>query len=149
MAARRLQKHLEEAGAKLLNALDDAGLAARGAAWIFDHNLRDWNFVVATSLIETMGRSHVYQRLLSVMKQMDLPAELTIADIHLISTESPLFKTISRGIIMTAGPNYLQNCVFFGVLLDAVMYRWLGPPTKQEAKRADQVFKRRIKEMAV
>jgi hypothetical protein len=67
----------------------------QGSAWIFDHQLGDWNYVVATSLIETMGRTGVYKRLLKMMTRLDIPTALTISDIHLVPVDGPLFKTIA------------------------------------------------------
>ena len=144
-----LSDNLRIAGAKLLAALDDAGLQAHGAAWIFDHTLGDWRFVVATSLVETMGRTRVYRELLTVMKKLDMPEEMTINDVHLESTESVLFKALSRVVRVESGAvAVFRDCAINGTKFDAHIYRWShAPPTRAEAQNVERQFKRRIKEL--
>jgi hypothetical protein len=150
MAAADLPENLRLAGAKLLAALDDAGLQAQGAAWIFDHALGDWRFVVVTSLVETMGRTKVYRELLTVMKKLAMPEEMTINDVHLESTEGALFKGLSRFVhVKGGGVAVFRNCLVNGAKFDAHIYRWApAPSSKAEAQNVERQFKRRIKELA-
>ena len=150
MSAPDLPKHLIPAGKELLDALDRAGLAAQGAAWVFFHELEDWRFVVATSLVETMGRSKVYKMLLIVMEQIDMPDDLTIEDIHLISTESLLYRAVSGAFrVEGSGTVRIANCRIDGALIDAVIFRWgAGPLSAGEMKRVEKEFRRRVKELA-
>jgi hypothetical protein len=145
-----ISKDLIEAGRKLLAALDSAGLGAQGAAWIFFHDLEDWRFVVATSLVESMGRSKVYKLLLDVMKQLDVPKELTVEDIHLISTEGPVYTTIGRIFRLAGGGTArVSDCTINGAKIDALIYRWGDDsPSANEMKRVERSFRRRIKELS-
>jgi hypothetical protein len=149
MAAADLPENLRRAGEKLLAALDDAGLQAQGAAWIFDHALGDWRFVVVTSLVETMGRTKVYRELLTVMKKLDMPEEMTINDVHLESTEGVLFRNLSHIVRVEMGERLtFKDCSINGAKFDAHIYRWSpAPPTKAEAQSVERKFKRRIKEL--
>jgi hypothetical protein len=148
MATRNLPEHLIEAGAKLLAALDDAGLQPQGAAWIFDHALGDWRYVVATSLVETMGRSKVYKELLAMMKKLDMPTDLTVQDIHLVATTNPVFKAIAGAVRIENGRVTVNNSVFNGATLDAIIYRWTGVPTQTSAAKVQKQFKRRVRELS-
>jgi hypothetical protein len=148
MATRALPEHLIEAGAKLLSALDDAGLRPQGAAWLFDHALGDWRYVVATSLVETMGRSNVYRELLTVIKKLDIPQDLTVQDVHLVAPSGPLFKTISGALHIVNGRVTVKDSAINGTTVDAVIYRWTGAPTQTKAAKVQKEFKRRVKELA-
>jgi hypothetical protein len=147
VAARALPEHLIEAGAKLLAALDDAGLQPQGAAWLLDHELGDWRYVVATSLVDTMGRSSVYRVLLVVMKKLDMPQDLTVQDIHLVAPSGPLFKAIGGALRIEKGRVSVRDCVINGLIVDAVIYRWTGAPTQAGAAKVQAQFKRRVKEL--
>jgi len=148
MAARALSEHLVEAGAKLLAALDDAGLQPEGAAWIFDHALGDWRYVVATSLVQTMGRSSVYKELLTITKKLDMPQDLTVQDIHLVAPGGPLFKAISGALLIENGRVTVRDCIINGLSVDAVIFRWTGVPTQTKAAKVQKEFKRRVKELS-
>lgn len=148
MAARDLPEHLIEAGAKLLAALDNAGLQPQGAAWLLDHALGDWRYVVATSLVETMGRSSVYRELLVVMKKLDMQQDLTVQDIHLVAPSGPLFKAIGGALRIEEGRVTVRDCVINGLSVDAVIYRWTGAPTQAKAAKVQKQFRQRVKELS-
>jgi hypothetical protein len=149
MSTPNLSEHLVNAGQQLLAALDSAGLGGQGAAWIYDHALGDWRYVVATSLIETMGRSKVYKQLLSVLKKLNVPDDLTIDDVHLLSTEGSYYRDIASAIRVEGNSLIrFQNCSINGRMLDAIVYRWGGgPPTLIEKAQTASTFKRRAKEL--
>jgi hypothetical protein len=152
MAATTLPEHLIEAGRRFLSALDEAGLQAQGAAWIFDHALSDWRFVVASSLVDSMGRTGVYKMLLSIMSKLDIPEDMTIADVHLIGTESdPLFQGVAR-VVSTgaglAGITRFVDCSVNGYRFDAAIYRWTtAPADKASMRKLERHFRRRVKEL--
>jgi hypothetical protein len=148
MAAKDLPNHLIDAGAKLLAALDAAGLHPQGAAWIVDHALGEWRYVVATSLVETLGRSKVYKQLLTLMTKLDMPKELTMQDIHLVSPDGSLFKTIAGTVPVEDRTTAFKDCVVNGTKFDAVVYRWIGTPSPDDAAKVERQFKRRAKELA-
>lgn len=130
-------------------ALDEAGLNAQGAAWIYDHSLEEWRFVVATSLVETMGRTAVYGRLLSVMARLKFPEELTIDDVHLISTDQGLYMGLGRAFRIENAIVRLNDCIINGRKFDAVIYRWGAQlPTKNEKVKTEKQFVKRTKELA-
>jgi hypothetical protein len=149
MVAPKLSQHLIDAGKKLLDALDDAGLQAQGAGWIFDHALGDWRFVVATSLVDSVGRLWVYKHLVKVMGKLDMPEDLTVADIHLMGTDNPLFQTVAHIIITDRIAVHFENCLVNGALFDGVLYRWMRhPPSATEVKKLEKSFVKRVKELS-
>jgi hypothetical protein len=149
MAAPNLSQHLIDAGRKLLAALDDAGLQAQGAGWIFDHALGDWRFMVATSFVDSVGRLWVYKHLVKVMEKLDVPEDLTVADIHLMGTANPLFQTVAQIIHMDYGVVRFENCHVNGMLFDGVLYRWTRhPPSATEVKKLEKSFIKRVKELS-
>jgi hypothetical protein len=143
MAASELPKSLIDAGAKLLKALDTAGIEPQGAAWIFDHQADDWRYVIATSLIETVGRTGVYKRLLKSTPNLDIPKELSIAAIYLVPVDGPLFRTIAGAIRVQDGPVTISNCLINDMKVDAIIYRWRGEPSGNDAHRIERNFKRK------
>jgi hypothetical protein len=149
MAATDLPQHLIEAGEELLAALDATGLQAQGAAWIFSHELGDWRFVVATSLIESVGRLWVYKQLSRVIARLNMPDSLTIADVHLIGTSTPMFEAMARLIHIEGGLARFANCIINEQLFDAAIYRWARQPlSAPDLKRLVRSFAKRIKELA-
>jgi hypothetical protein len=148
MAASELSEHLISAGEKLLTALDAAEMRPQGAGWIFDHAIGDWRFVVFTSLVTTMGRTRVYKALISILDNLDMPDELTIADIHLDSTNSAMFKTIGS-MFRIEGKSVIRfvDCRLGTTKFDAAIYRWSPAPPEKMAKQIEREFKRKVKEL--
>src|ERR1700730_3167092 len=129
MVAPNLSQRLVDAGRKLLAALDNTGLQAQGAGWIFDHELGDWRFMVATSLVDSMGRLWVYKHLVKVMAKLEIPDDLTIADIHLMGTDNPLFRMMAQLVhVDNNSVVRFENCRLNDMLFDAVLCRWARNP---------------------
>jgi hypothetical protein len=149
MAATDLPQHLIDSGQELLAALDGTGLQAQGAAWIFSHELGDWRFVVATSLVDSVGRLWVYKQLSRVIAKLEMPEHLTIADVHLIGTRNPMFETLSRLFHVQGGMVRFTNCAINEQLFDAAIYRWSSQPlSAPDLKKLERNFARRIRELA-
>jgi hypothetical protein len=149
MAAPNLSQHLIDAGAKLLAALDDAGLQAQGAGWIFDHGLGDWRFMIATSLVDSKGRLWVYKHLVKVMAKLNMPEDLTVADIHLMGTDNPLFRMMAQLIHLDNGVARFENCRLNDMLFDAAIYRWVRqPPNQADVNKLEKSFIKRVKELS-
>jgi hypothetical protein len=150
MAAPSLSSALIEAGGHLLVALDDAGLRAQGAAWLFDHGLGDWRFVVATPLVDSKGRLWVYKQLVKLTGKLNLSEEMTITDIQLIGVENPLFRLLVQGVeVKDGGVVVFENSTIDGVMFDGRIYRWtrsaLAPG---DVKKLEKSFERRVNQLA-
>ena len=95
-----------------------------------------------------MGRSSVYKELLTIIKKLDMPQDLTVQDIHLVAPSGPLFKTISGALHIENGGVTVSDCIINGLRVDAVIYRWTGVPSQARAAKVQREFKRRVKELS-
>jgi hypothetical protein len=95
MAPKRLPEHLIELGGRLLEATDTLGMAAQGAAWIYDDELEEWRFYLVTGLMDTKGPRWVHKRLLEAFTKLPERDDFLSLDVHLGSPEEILFRVFS------------------------------------------------------
>lgn len=144
MAARPLSQQLIDAGQRLLEEADRIGLNPQGAAWLYDHGLDEWRYVLVSALVDTMGRRKVYLLMVQAFSQLQLPADLTVVDVYLESPRSPLFNALSAFEVRNSLVKF-KNCKLDGMLLDGVIYRWDPTPSPDSIKDIERKFVRKAK----
>lgn len=144
MAARPLSEDLIDAGHKLLEAADKTGLRPQGAAWLYDHALDEWRYILVSALVDTMGRRKVYQLLVRAFSKLHFPADLTIVDVYLEGPKSPLFDALARFQVVD-GIARFENCSLNGMLFDGVIYRWNPTPPPSAVKQIERNFMKKAK----
>lgn len=150
MVRHHLPQHLKEAGLQLLATTDALAMQAQGAMWVYNYVLEDWRFYLVTSLVDTLGRRKTYGLLLDAFDRVDLPAEMTVEDVHLGSPNDDYFRLISSGFGVDGGVVEVQNCVVNGVPVDAIIYRSVrSAPSAKEAERIEKRFAKRVKDLPI
>lgn len=144
MAVEPLRDDLKRAGHELVKRLDALGMKPEGAGWFFFHDLGDWRFYIASSLVELEGKKKVYSALVDAMSALGDIDGLSVFDIHLESPRDPLFQAVGSALHIKGHGNVeVHNCVFYDLLVDAVLYRMDDTPMEGRAlKAAAQKFKR-------
>lgn len=71
MGPRTLVERNVDEGARLLRALDSAGVPVDAAFWLLSSEWSDWRLVVATPLYEERGSDEAYRQILGVHRDTD------------------------------------------------------------------------------
>lgn len=125
MAARDLPQELVEAGERVSAASDAAGLCLAAAAWIYDHELNEWRFYVVSPLVGIVEKKRLYTAISYVIRNIDVPDDFSIVDVHLDNTSGFMFNLIGSVIQFDSGMRaFFRNCTFNGVRVDAVIYKF-------------------------
>ena len=132
----------------MLDAADQIGLHPQGAAWIYDHGLEEWRYVLVSALVDTLGRRRVYSLLAKAFRKLTLPEQMTIVDVHLESPRSPLYYGVRSAVIMEGGIIKFENCTINGVLFDGLIYRWGISPSPEALQRTERDFLRKATALA-
>jgi|SRR5215212_1484498 hypothetical protein len=142
MAAGALSNDLIAAGKKLLALMDELGLGPEGAAWIYDHDLGEWRFVIASSLVDQEGRRWVYQNLLKVFRAGKFPKEFTILDVFLMGLDHPIYRMLVSAI-------HVENSTvtFENLTVNNVKNRW-SPPHRTGNKERKANFFQSVRKLA-
>jgi hypothetical protein len=147
MAQTALSEDLVRAGHRLLDAADQVGLRPQGAAWVYDHSLEEWRYVLVSALVDTIGRRRVYNLLSKAFRKLTLPEQLTIVDVHLESPQSPLFLALRVFEVRDSIVKF-ENCAINGFLFDGVIYRWDASPSPKAVRQNEREFLRKVKSLA-
>lgn len=145
MAVEPLPQHLRQAGASLLETLDALGLSPEGAGWIFDHDLGEWRYVVASGLVDSEGRKWLYGKLQALFRAGKFPSDFTVLDVFLMSLEHPMYLLLRS---FFTGTNFeFHDCALNGSKFDAILYRWL-PPAPQMTGLRKKAFENSVKSLS-
>ena len=116
-----------EGGARLLKAMDQAGLDVCAALWLYTSEIDTWRLILATPKLEQLGPRAIYLEVQSVLTELEPPCNITLDDISVVNPESNLikslrsaYKTSPDAILDTVLTNGSLNNVF---IEGAVIYR--------------------------
>ena len=116
---------MKEAGSRLLDAADAAGLRPVAAAWLYDHDLAEWRFFLVSPLVGVVEKRRLYSVLGTIMKDMDLPEDFSIVDVYLDGTHGLQFKIIAKAIGIPGNQRvWFEECRFDGLRVDGLVYRF-------------------------
>lgn len=127
MVGKLLNKELIDAGAELVQRLDDKGLRPDAAFWLYSSETQSWRLFLAEAKLPSAGPKHVYRNIQKVMK--DVPEDsriLGLSDIGLLRSDAPLIKSLRTAIKTSHGISGIRvtNSVVNGNLIeDAYIYR--------------------------
>lgn len=160
MAPTDLPPELIAAGRRLLEATDELGLDAQGAAWVWEADLEEWRYYLVTVLTDTMGPSWVYKRLLKAFNKMPVREDFLAVDVHLGSPNEVLFMLIS-GFEKAddVGPVTIKNISRLERIIDGkrygkrdvnlVMYRMQRVPPSRMVDASRRRFERKVRELTL
>lgn len=114
-------------GAKVVEALDKAGLPIHGAFWMFDPEHDAWRFVIAMPEVSKSGPRDAYRRVRSaIAKGMREGPRIETSDLSVIDTTAPLYVLL-RSMLKTgnqvSGIRFTNNTINGRLIEDCYIYR--------------------------
>lgn len=81
-------------GARIVGALDNAGVQLDAALWLYSSETGSWRLLLATPLVDTAGPARTYQRVQSALARMDL--DHLLSSVSAVSPRSPFIRALRR-----------------------------------------------------
>ena len=114
-----------EFGKQVTEQLKAASFPFRGTFWLYDEAADDWTLMIATDLIEKVGRKETYLQLGETIRSVRQTAAFQSLRISVISPTDPLYSAL-RGVFATTASvegARLGHTVVDGVFVpDAYLY---------------------------
>jgi hypothetical protein len=107
----------------LIKELDSRGLAPSLAAWYFYDDAQEWRLLLAGPAFDELLPKQepvAYRKLVDAMTKLS-PASLTLSDVKLLSSKSPLAQAL-RVLIGTA-PNAIARAHFTNTTLNGIFIK--------------------------
>jgi hypothetical protein len=122
-----LSEQMIEAGARLVERLDQSGSDVQAALWLFLPDEKIWKMNVISPLVKTDGPRSFYKRVLEANKKADeSESVLSLNDIGVADTSNPLINLL-RFAISTgsgiAGIRFSRNTINGTFIEDSYIYR--------------------------
>ncbi len=120
-----------ELGARITNALIEAGIPVVASLWLYDPEASDWQLVVGTPQVDKKGARATYGAVQTVLGNMQPPVELPLWKISVRSPKEPLIKSLRKVMKMSApvtigglttGRRLTQSAVNHEFIEDAYIY---------------------------
>lgn len=122
-----LSEQMIDAGAKLVERLDQSQSNVQAALWLFLPEEKTWEMIVISPLVKTDGPRSFYKRILEANKKADEPESIiSLNDIKVADTSNPLINilriAISTGSGIT-GIRFSKNTINGTFIEDSYIYR--------------------------
>ena len=83
-----------EGGERLLNALEGIGLDIHAALWIYLPEPEEWRLMIASPMVDQEGPRKVYLLILSKLKEVVPPPEISSISISAVGLEHHLIQAL-------------------------------------------------------
>jgi hypothetical protein len=84
-------------GRRILGALARARIAVTVAFWAYVPQITEWQFFIATPLVDSSGPKSAYQQVLRALHEAGMDPELPWRKIFLRSPKDPVLKSLENG----------------------------------------------------
>ncbi|MGQ9919746.1 MAG: hypothetical protein ACUVRZ_00275 [Desulfobacca sp.] len=126
MAKETLVNEYIEETIDLINELDKNGFPIEAALWYYLSESEEWQFLIATKLVDEAGKKAAYQRLFDLINSNNILKITPLRKITIISPQDPLISILRLAIF--TGPHLskmrFQNSFINNVFTeDALIYR--------------------------
>jgi hypothetical protein len=116
-----------DAGAKLVERLDQSQSNVQAALWLFLPEEKTWEMIVISPLVKTDGPRSFYKRILEANKKAnELEPIISLSDIKVADTSNPLINVL-RIAISTGGGitgiRFSKNTINGTFIEDSYIYR--------------------------
>jgi hypothetical protein len=114
-----------EFGKQVTEQLKAASFPVRGTFWLYDEAADDWSLMIATELVDKVGRKETYLQLGDTIRSVRQVAAFQSLRISVISPNDPLYKALRSvfGTTLSVEGVRLGHTVVNGVLVpDAYLY---------------------------
>jgi hypothetical protein len=121
-----LVKEYIEEGKRIIESLDQKSLDISAAMWFYLQDLDEWRLFIASPAVDDKGPKEVYSIVQSVLGKAELPFELTINDISIISPNHKLILLMKKATKTDhgiSGIRFTKNVVDNTLIEDAYIYR--------------------------
>jgi hypothetical protein len=120
-------------GAKLVEALDQAGIPIPAAFWYYSTDRGEWRLVLGTPLFDRKGPIAAYTAVQAVLLQMPEIASFELDNISIVSARDQIVRVLASA--WATGPGihnlrYTQRALQNVVIEDVLIYR-LDIPKKR------------------
>lgn len=117
-----------DGGAKLVEALDEAGLRVEAAFWFLIPELSAWRLFIASPIVASQGRRAAYESVQNVLGRLTSAGieAPTLDEISAVSPDNEIVRLLSSAV--STGPGistirFTSNTVNGVFIEDAVIYR--------------------------
>ena len=94
-----LTQEMIEAGVELIRRLDnDANLDVRAALWLYVTESDAWRLMIATPELKVVGPRKLYQKIGSLIKEIDGHSKISLGDISVIDSNDPIIRALKVAI---------------------------------------------------
>lgn len=126
MAKETLVNEFIEETIDLLTELDNSNFPVEAALWYYLTDSEEWQFLIATNLVDQVGKKATYQKLFDIINKKDVLKNTPLRKITVISPQDPLISILRLAIV--TGPKLskirFQNNFINNVFIeDALIYR--------------------------
>jgi hypothetical protein len=127
MVEAELNKQLIDAGAMLVQTLDQKGLAPDAAFWLYSSDTQTWRLYLAEAKVAKSGPKGVYRQIQKLIKE--LPEDyrvLTLSDIGLLRSDAPFIRRLRKAVRTgreLSGVRFTNEVVNGNLIEDAYVYR--------------------------
>ncbi len=126
MAKETLVNEYIEETINLLTELDNIGFPVDAALWYYQSDSEEWQFLIATNLVDDIGKIATYKQIFDFIKSKKLLKYTPYRKITVISPSDPLISILRLAIV--TGPSLarirFQNNFINNVYIeDALIYR--------------------------
>jgi len=120
-----VNEYIEE-GIRIIESVDQKSLDINAAMWFYLEDLDEWRLFIASPAVDDEGPKVVYSIVQSVLGEAELPFELTINDISIISPNHHLILLMKKAIKTghgISGIRFSKNVIDNTLIEDAYIYR--------------------------
>jgi hypothetical protein len=122
-----LSEQMIDAGAKLVERLDQSESNVQAALWLFLPEEKTWKMMIISPLVKTDGPRSFYKRILEANKKADESESIiSLNDVGVADTSIPLISLLRIAISTgsgIAGIRFSKNTINGAFIEDAYIYR--------------------------
>jgi len=122
-----LLEQMIDAGAKLVERLDQSQSNVQAALWLFLPDEKTWKMILISPLVKTDGPRSFYKRILEANKKAEeLESIISLNDIGVADTSNSLINLLSIAISTgsgIAGIRFSKNTINGTFIEDSYIYR--------------------------
>lgn len=123
----QLTSAMIDAGAELIQKLDDMGLAVTSAFWLFDPELNEWRLLFASPEVGSKGPRDVYEKIRLAIEQLgEKAAAVQFSLVGLLEPSADLVRLLKEAVPRGRGVNrirFSKNVIDGHFIDDALIYR--------------------------
>ncbi len=124
MASTALVERDLEVGRRIMGALTHAGIPVKVAFWAHIPEIDEWQFFIATPLVDSKGPRSAYEQVLQALRNEDIDSDLPWRRIFLRSPKDPVLKALGeqsrslphenfQAVNATIGDKFVQDAYLY------------------------------------